>query len=187
MIECFFDGAVAPFSPGGYGGYGMLIREDHQTIYSEAVYIGRWPSLSSNCAEYAGCISVLRYLLKQNITEARIYGDSMLVIKQLNSEWKAKAGAYLPYYQEAWALRVQIPNVKLEWIPREMNYAADDLSKIGVSKRIIGFTLDSSVEAAPPPTIKRKRKRTREVLRLDLNKVHEDEAWETFKVRYGNI
>lgn len=186
MIECFFDGAVIPHNPSGHGGFGILIRKDHQTIYSEAVYIGRWATLSNNCAEYAGCISVLRYLLREGITEAIIYGDADLVIKQMNGEWKAKSGAYLPYYVEAYALRVQLPNVKLEWIPREMNCGADDLSKIGAGKRVIGFNLDKSVRAVVPPKIKKKRKRTREVLRLDLNKVPDDEAWEMFKIRYGN-
>lgn len=163
MIECFFDGAVYPHNPGGHGGYGMLIRKDQQTIYSEAVYIGHWSELSNNVAEYAGAISVLRYLLKEEITEARICGDADLVVQQLNGKWKAKSGAYLPYYREAYALRVRLPNVNLEWIPREMNYAADELSQIAVRKRVVGFALDATIETLEPPRIQG-RKRTRNMV-----------------------
>lgn len=163
MIECFFDGAVQPHNPGGHGGYGMLIRRDQQTIYSEAVYIGHWAELSNNVAEYAGAISVLRYLLREEITEGRIFGDALLVVQQLNGKWRAKAGAYLPYYCEAYALRVRLPNVKVEWIPREMNGAADDLSQVGVRKTVIGFSLDSTIAPVAPPKIHR-RKRTRNMV-----------------------
>lgn len=169
MIECFFDGSVHPHNPGGHGGYGMIIRQDCQTIYSEAVYIGRWRELSVNVAEYAGVISVLRYLLKEGIEEARICGDAEIVVQQLNGKWKAKSGAYLPYYREAYALRVRIPKVKIEWIPREMNYAADELSKIGVRKRVVGFALNDLIQQVAAPKIP-SRKRTRSMVR-DIEKL----------------
>lgn len=158
MIECFFDGAVQPRNPGGHGGYGMLIRQNYQTIYSEAVYIGRWPALSNNVAEYAGVIAALRYLLKHGITEAIIRGDASMIVGQLNSSMRAKHGAYVPYYEEAYALRAQLPKVKIEWIPREMNQAADDLSKIGCGKRVIGFSLDPNVTVIAQPVIKRRKR-----------------------------
>ena len=169
MIECFFDGAVQPYNPGGHGGYGILIRKDCQTIYSEAVYIGRWRDLSNNVAEYAGMIAVFRYLLKQGITEARVCGDANIVIEQLNGRWRAKSGAYLPYYHEAYALRVKLPSVKVEWIPREMNAGADELSKIAIGKRLIGFALDPGIQPIAPPRIPRRR-RTRNMV-SDLNQL----------------
>lgn len=109
MIECFFDGCVHPHNPGGHGGYGILIRKGYETIYSEAAYIGHWRDLSNNVAEYAGCISVLRYLIREGITQAVVYGDADMVIKQLNGKWRVKGGAYVPYYLEAYALRVRLP------------------------------------------------------------------------------
>lgn len=189
MIEVWFDGAVEPMNPGGHGGYGMLVRRDGQTIYSEAVYVGRWPSLSNNCTEYCGAIGALRYLIREGATQATVYGDADIIINQLNEKWRAKAGAYLPYYREAYALRQQVPAVKFIWIPRERNDAADTLSKEAVTRkpRVVGFQLNPLIETVPQPRITTKRKRTRDVLTLDLREAREDEAWEMFKTRYGGI
>lgn len=163
LIECFFDGCVFPRNPGGRGGYGILVRRGFETLHAECGYIGQWPWLSNNCAEYAGVISVFRYLIRVSIEEALIYGDSALVIDQLNYHMKAKRGAYLPYYQEALALRAKLPRVSMEWIPREMNAGADELSKTGARKNVIGFMLDSSVVPIAPPHIP-KRRRTRDTV-----------------------
>lgn len=190
MIELWFDGAVEPMNPGGHGGYGMLVRRDGKTVYSEAVYVGRWPSLSNNCTEYCGAIGALRYLIREGITAATVYGDADLIINQLNGKWRAKSGAYLPYYQEAYALRQRVPAVKFIWIPRERNDAADTLSKESVTRypHVIGFQLDPSVEILPQPTITKKRKRTRDVLRLQLrDDAADDSAWETFKQKCAGI
>jgi ribonuclease HI len=160
-IYCYFDGAVQPHNPGGHGGYGISIVNHGIEVYSEAAYIGQWRDLSNNVAEYAGAISVLRYLLSQGHASALVRGDSMLVIQQLKGRWKAKSGVYLPYYQEAWALRAKLPEVDFEWIPRERNGRADDLSKVALDKRVIGFALDPSVAPVAPPKIA-KRRRTRD-------------------------
>jgi ribonuclease HI len=187
MIEAWFDGAVEPMNPGGHGGYGALVKRAGQLVFSEAVYIGRWPALSNNVAEYCGAIGVLRYLLREGITEGTVYGDADIVINQINGKWNAKSGAYIPYYKEAYSLRVRVPKVKFIWIPRERNCEADELSKEAVTRRplTVTFALDSSVGIITAPKAKKKRKRTREVLRLDLNKPAVDDAWEMFKLRHG--
>lgn len=159
-ICCYFDGAVQPHSPGGHGGLGMFILNRDVEVYSEATYIGRWHDLSNNIAEYAAAISVLRYLLKQGHSRALVRGDSMLVVQQMRGKWKAKQGVYLPYYQEAWALKARLPDVEFEWIPREQNGRADGLSKIALERRETVFVLDPSIEPiAPPRTARRKRTR----------------------------
>lgn len=164
QVRCFFDGAVQPHNPGGHGGYGVVIFSGSERIHWEAGYIGRWPKLSNNVAEYAGIISVFRYLLTNGISEALVYGDADLVVNQVNGRWRAKQGEYLPYYVEAYALRARLPNVVVEWIPRERNGAADDMSKIAVAQRVVTFALDASVEPLPQPKFRR-RKRTRDMCR----------------------
>lgn len=184
MIEAFFDGSVLPINPGGHGGFGIVVKRDGVLIHSDAVYIGRWPALSNNCAEYAGCIAVLRYFIHEGITRAVVYGDADLVVKQITGQWKVKSGAYVPYFHEAYALKSQLPEVAIAWIPREQNAEADELSKQAVVRRptTIGFQLDASITPLPLPIPKSKRQRRRE----QLPQVSEDEAWEMFKSRYGN-
>lgn len=189
MIECFFDGAVQPFNPGGHGGYGMLVRVDGQIVFSEAVYIGRWAELSNNVSEYCGAIGALRYLIREGIAEAVVYGDADIVTNQLNGRWKAKRGAYIPYYHEAAALKLKLPKVVFQWIPREMNNDADELSKQAVCQRprIVSFALDPAIAPHSFNATIKKRKRTRDirnqpVLSLEID----DEAIiEQFKTEYG--
>lgn len=184
-IVAYFDGAVEPFNPGGHGGFGVLVLCDNHILLSEAVYIGRWPELSNNVAEYCGAIAVLRYFLREGITAAKVYGDANIVINQLNGRWKARRGAYLPYYHEAYTLRHALPGVSFVWVPREMNGAADELSKQAITTRplVKKFELDNTLELIPLPTFKpRKRKRDMREVPLSLS----DDAWETFKLRYGS-
>jgi ribonuclease HI len=85
--------------------------------------------MSCNVAEYCGVIHLLRYFQREGISQGTIYGDSLLVVKQLNGLWKATAGAYLPFYREAIELRRALPNVRIAWTNRENNSEADELSK----------------------------------------------------------
>lgn len=185
MIEAWFDGAVEPHNPGGHGGYGIVVKRDGILIHSEAVYVGRWPSLSNNCTEYAGCIAVLRYLIREGITRAVVYGDADLVVKQITGRWRVKSGAYVPYFHEAYALKSQLPEVAIAWIPREQNAEADELSKQAVTQRptTIGFQLNSSITPLPLPKPKTRRQRRRE----RTPEISEDEALEMFRVRYGHL
>lgn len=185
MIEAWFDGAVEPWNPGGHGGFGVVVKRDGLTIHTDAVYIGRWPSLSNNCAEYAGCIAVLRYFIREGITRAVVYGDADLIVKQVTGQWKVKSGAYIPYFHEAYSLKQRLPEVAITWIPREQNGEADELSKTAVVRRptVIGFQLDSSITPLPLPKTKSYRQRRRE----RVPQVTEDEALEMFRLRYGGI
>ncbi len=162
QIEAWFDGAVTPRNPGGDGGYGMLVKRDGLVVHSEAVYIGRWPALSNNCAEYAGIISALRYLLREQITQAVVYGDSNMVVQQVNNRWGVrKGGAYLPYFHEAYALKQQLPKVQVIWVPREQNVLADALSKKAVTEKSGLFQLDPSIEPMVRATPRKLSRRQR--------------------------
>lgn len=197
MIEAWFDGAVEPVNPGGHGGFGIVVKCNGRVIHSDSVYVGRWPELSNNCTEYAGCIAVLRYFLREGIKQAVVYGDADMIVKQINLQLKIRGGAYIPYFHEAYSLKRQLPEVKIVWIPREQNAEADELSKQAVVQRptVIGFQLDPAVEPliAPVPRKPSNRERRRQEQReLKLKmaaqpEVSEDEAWEMFKVRYGDI
>ncbi len=187
VFSAFFDGAVQPHNPGGHGGYGLIVYNGQRVVHSESVYVGRWPSLSNNCTEYAGAIAALRYFLKEGVTEGVIYGDADMIVRQLNGVWRVKSGAYVPYYQEAYALRVQVPNVRFEWIPREQNGDADHLSKRAVTSRphVVGFHLSEFLNVVIPPPIAKKHKRAKREPRF--NESRDDEVWELFKIRYGNL
>jgi len=178
MIELWFDGICEPQNPGGHGGFGMLVKRDGETIHQEAHYVGRWPTLSNNCTEYAGAIAALRYCLTNQITEATIYGDADMIIKQLEGKWRAHEGAYTPYYLEAMTLRQRVPGIKLKWIPREMNGEADELSRLSVSRQpqIITFELDATLDTSPAKLTPRTAKQQRQLNRKRQRQQQQREA-----------
>jgi ribonuclease HI len=91
----------------------------------------------------AGLVYRLRALLGKPINEVRrhegpatVYGDSQLVINQLNGKWDVNGGIYLPYYRLAAQLLQPLkPRVTLQWILRDQNILADALSKSALPKR----------------------------------------------------
>lgn len=128
-VECWFDGSCEPINPEGHTSYGALVKIEGKIALEESGYVGAGPGMTNNVGEYAGMIAVLKYLIENRITEGVIFGDSKLVIYQLDRRMKAKRGCYLPYFREAMSLRQQVPQVRLKWIPRENNTHADWLSR----------------------------------------------------------
>lgn len=190
MIEAWFDGAVAPYNPGGHGGYGMLVKRDGRTIHTEAIYVGRWSTISNNVTEYAGAIATLRYFLREGITQGTVHGDANLVINQLVGRWKIKNGAYVPYAKEALALRQQLPDVRFEWIPREKNTEADDLSQQAIwhEPRVIGFELDPSIDTSHIVTLgKYTLRNARARIRDQREQAVTDELFELFMQKTDGI
>lgn len=125
----FFDGAY--LWEDGHAAYGCVVKRDREVIYTDHGYLGASRArLSVNCAEYAGLISILKFLISIDADEAEIFGDSKLVVYQMARKWKAKDGIYLSHYVEAAQLRNKLPRVTFRWIPREQNGEADALSKI---------------------------------------------------------
>lgn len=134
MIECWYDGACGPMNPGGHAGCGVHITENGLIIYQEAYYIGHGPLMSNNVAEYSGLIRSLEYLIRNNNQNKRIqfYGDSYLTIAQMKGKWKCKGGLYAPFYHKAKELIKNFNDWNFQWIPREKNLDADEMSKVAI-------------------------------------------------------
>ena len=127
-IKAWFDGA---YQPGGRAVWGVVVEANGQTVIRKFGYVGCGSKMSSNVAEYGGCIAALQELQKYR-GNAVVYGDSQLVIQQLRGAWRVKKGGlYLPYLQRAKALlqRFGREHLKLEWIPSEQNRQAHNLSR----------------------------------------------------------
>jgi ribonuclease HI len=81
---------------------------------------------------------VLRFLLAEGIQWATVYGDSRMVIQQINGEIKVRPGVYLAHYREACDLMARLPDVRLVWISGGQNMEADRLSKEGLTSGLPG-------------------------------------------------
>ena len=134
-IEIYFDGCCQPVNPGGHGGAGYMISTGKETI-KNSIYLGCGELMNCNVAEYRALILSLHDTLAFGLQDEQIVasGDSQLVIMQMKGEWRAKGGIYYPHYIEARNLAKKFKNLTFSWIPREENYEADYLSKIGSKK-----------------------------------------------------
>lgn len=127
-VECWFDGCCAPYNPNGHTGYGAIVKHGSKTLLAKSGYVGVGEGMTNNVGEYAGIIAVMKFLVERELRQGVIYGDSDMVVKQLNRQWKVRKGAYLPYYKEARILRDQLPDIEIKWVPREENWQADYLA-----------------------------------------------------------
>lgn len=120
----WFDGAAEP-NPGRMGIGAILVNPNGETFeISENKGTG-----TNNQAEYLAVIALLDLAIEHKVPDLLIYGDSQLVINQLNNEWGVKSENLWSLYQTAAKLIKDSPNVQLKWIQREANGLADALSK----------------------------------------------------------
>ncbi|KAM5551975.1 hypothetical protein ABKV19_026713, partial [Rosa sericea] len=100
---------------------------------------------TNNQAEYEALIIGLEVLLEMGIKDVQILGDSLLVINQLCNEFRCNSFTLIPYWNRTLELLDQFDNVHLEHIPRERNFAANELAQLatgvtlryGVQERIL--------------------------------------------------
>ncbi|MCP6728676.1 ribonuclease HI family protein [Metallosphaera sedula] len=93
---------------------------------------------TNNVAEYTGLICLLKKMLTLGVTEARVEGDSQLVIRQLKGEYSVKSKRIIPLYEKAKELLAKFSSVEIEWIPREENKEADRITRIAFKKVLNG-------------------------------------------------
>lgn len=147
MIKAFFDGCCEPKNPGGVAAYGAVIFRDGHRMWeqSEIFYPkkGREEGTSNNLAEYSGFKAILDYLLASGLQlePIEIFGDSNLVIQQMFGRWKIRSGYYVPVALACRKLLSQFPSIRGQWIPREENSIADELSKAQLVRAGVKFRI----------------------------------------------
>ena len=121
----WFDGAAAPSNPGPRG-VGALLVSPSGDRFEVSVATGFG---TNNEAEYQALIELFKLAVERQVSELVVFGDSQLVVNQVNGEWDCKAPTLYGLMCSAKSLRKQIKRCDLRWIPREMNGDADVLSK----------------------------------------------------------
>jgi ribonuclease HI/probable phosphoglycerate mutase len=101
-------------------------------IASGSEYLGN--NQTNNYAEYSGLIKGLEAALSVGLTNLKIEGDSILVIRQMLGEWKVKSPNIQPLYIKAKGLLSQLKTYSLKHIPRSKNARADALANEAMDK-----------------------------------------------------
>jgi ribonuclease HI len=115
----FFDGS----SCGKGGGVGILLIPPRGEMFEFAIPIQ--PAVTNNQAEYEALLRGLQYLKEAKATSVEIYGDSELVIKQLNGQYECRNDILRNYYEECKEILKSFQLVILQHIPREHNEEAN--------------------------------------------------------------
>lgn len=141
VVTLHFDGACEPRNPGGVATGGWIIqREDRNLVVRGCAEFARGPKATNNFAEWCALGCGLRAMLDRIDDFAgcvlKIYGDSQLVINQLNRDWACNKEHLQKLRQRCDAIlqELRLPAWIAEWIPREQNEAADALSREAYEK-----------------------------------------------------
>lgn len=147
MIFVFYDGCCEPVNPGGNAGFGAVIFKDENKIHEISKFWPRNKNNSNNVAEYLGLTSAMEWLISNQFNkEPTLFrGDNMMTVKQMNGEWQARSGMYVPHYKKAKLLKRKFKDLLFQWIPREENGLADDLSKMQLKKNGVEFRIQPEV------------------------------------------
>jgi ribonuclease HI len=131
-IQIYFDGLCEPKNPGGIPVYAFIVYhlDSGQILGEEAGLAGEpWRSdVTHNLAEYTAAIRAVKWVKEHVQTkELLMYGDSELVIRQLNKVYKVKSQRIRLLFDE---LIGQLEGLswKAIWVPREKNFDADKLA-----------------------------------------------------------
>lgn len=131
-VTAWFDGLCEPTNPGGHGTYGLFVEADGEIVHEAAEYLGTGDgdtTMTNNIAEYEAAIAGLEYVADTYPTaDVTLKGDSQLVIRQLDGQYSVNSPRLRPLWRAAHTL-VRDLDVTLEWIPREHNERADELSR----------------------------------------------------------
>lgn len=129
-MKLYFDGSCGPKNPGGYACYAFVIIDEKKEIARKTGVECQGENATNNIAEYAGLLHGLEYMIENNITQkVEIFGDSQLVINQVNGTWKCKQKHLQTVLANVHSKLDQFTSWEANWIPRENNALADGLSK----------------------------------------------------------
>jgi probable phosphoglycerate mutase len=121
MLVLFADGASRG-NPGPASLGAVLVR-DGEEIARICKPLG---IRTNNFAEYSAVIAGLEYVLEHGLEKKLLIKmDSKLVVEQLSGRWKIKHPDLMELARIAQSLLRQL-DASLEWIPRELNFLADE-------------------------------------------------------------
>jgi hypothetical protein len=90
--------------------------------------------VSNNEAEYEALLHGLCLAISLGIKRLLVYGDSLLVVQQVNKEWDCNKEMMDAYVQEVRKLENKFSGLEVHHVLREHNVGVDILSKLGSTR-----------------------------------------------------
>jgi hypothetical protein len=89
---------------------------------------------SNNATEYEALIHGLNIAISLSIKRLMVYGDSLVVISQINKEWDCSNDSMGKYCTAVRKLEDKFEGLEFHHVERDHNTAVDALSKLGSSR-----------------------------------------------------
>lgn len=121
----YFDGSALT-NPGQLGIGAVCFNAGNEKVFSVSAPVG-WGT--NNEAEYHAVIRLLEQALSLELKNISCYGDSQLVINQINRVWAVNKDELKELHTRVMELVAQFEKTTFTWIRREKNELADQLSK----------------------------------------------------------
>jgi ribonuclease HI len=126
----YFDGAL---NLEGAGAGVLFIPPQEQLKYVLQIHY----KASNNDAEYEGLIHGLRIAVSLGIKRLLAFGDSKVVIQQVNKEWDCVKDTLDAYCAEIRKLEGHFEGIEFQHVPQNNNVAADVHSKLGSRRALV--------------------------------------------------
>jgi ribonuclease HI len=91
---------------------------------------------SNNAAEYETLVHGLSITASLDIKKLMVYGDSLVVISQINKDWDCSTDSMGKYCAAVRKLEYKFEGLEFHHVERDRNTAADALSKLGSSRAL---------------------------------------------------
>ncbi|WKA08774.1 hypothetical protein VitviT2T_026467 [Vitis vinifera] len=124
----YFDGV------GNHSGYGIDVllispHGDHIPRSIRLAFSDRHPT-TNNIVEYEACILELETTLELKIRQMEVFGDSNLVLRQIQGEWKTRDVKLRPYHAYLELLVGRFDDLRYIHLPRAQHQFADALATL---------------------------------------------------------
>ena len=93
--------------------------------------------VSNNEAEYEALLDGLQLAVSLGIKRLPVYGDSLLVVQQVNKEWDINKDTMDAYVEEIRKLKNKFSRLEIHHVDRDNNVGADVLSKLGSTRAAV--------------------------------------------------
>jgi ribonuclease HI len=127
----YFDGSLNINSVGA-GVYFISLSRDRLSYVLRIHF-----KASNNAAEYEAALHGLRIAVELGIKRLMVFGDSALVINQVNKDWDCTSEWMDAYCAQIRKLENKFYDLEFHHMVRADNEAADKLSKLGSTRATI--------------------------------------------------
>lgn len=127
LIAWTDGGGVSTASTEAYIGVRVANRDTGEVLCEHSGAIGK---VTSNEAEYTAVLFAVYWAIEHGGTDLLITSDSQLVVRQINGQYRVSKPHLAEYLQEIRSAIQDLSGFKIEWVPREQNSVADELSRV---------------------------------------------------------